>query len=343
MTQPIRIHNDPGVILELLNLRTVFETRGGTVRAVNGISFYTRNDTVLGVVGESGCGKTVMAHSILRTVDPMGGKVADGNIFFRRKNGEVVDIASLPSEGRQLRSLRGSEISMIFQEPMTAFSPVYTIGQQIMEVITLHQKIPSRQAKAKAIEMLGRVSIPKPEVRVDAYPHQLSGGMRQRAMIAMALSCQPKLLIADEPTTALDVTIQAQILELMVALQREFEMNIIMITHDLGVIAELATDVVVMYLGSIVEKAPVGEVYSNPKHPYTKALQESIPRVEGSVSKKLATISGSVPSAKNIPPGCPFHPRCREFMQGQCDVHVPTLETLSADHTVACWLYGGGE
>lgn len=340
--QQTHIQDNLDNLLQVSGLKTFFETKEGVVRAVNGVTFSIKPNSILGVVGESGCGKTVMAHSILRTVDAMGGRIVDGDILFRQRSGEIVNIASLESEGRIMRGIRGSEIAMIFQEPMTAFSPVYTIGRQIMEAVELHHGASKQEAREVAIEMLHRVSIPKPEVRVDAYPHQLSGGMRQRAMIAMALACQPRLLIADEPTTALDVTIQAQILDLLVELQTDFGMSIIMITHDLGVIAELATEVAVMYLGSIVEQAPVRDIFNSPKHPYTQALYSSIPRVETKAADRLYTIPGNVPSPRNMPTGCSFHPRCPEHMLGLCDEKQPSLVWIG-DHQVACWLYPGGE
>ncbi|NMB11980.1 MAG: ABC transporter ATP-binding protein [Firmicutes bacterium] len=340
--QPIHTQGKCGNLLEVSNLRTIFETKEGVVRAVNGVTFAMKPNTILGVVGESGCGKTVMAHSILRTVDAMGGRIVEGSILFQQRSGEVVDIAALEPEGRIVRGIRGSEIAMIFQEPMTAFAPVYTIGRQIMESVRLHRQLSKKEAREIAIEMLRKVSIPKPETRVDSYPHQLSGGMRQRAMIAMALACRPRLLIADEPTTALDVTIQAQILELLVELQKDLGMSIIMITHDLGVIAELATEVIVMYLGVIVEQAPVRDIFYNPKHPYTRALYSSIPRVEGKATGRLHTIPGSVPAPRNMPKGCPFHPRCSEIIPGLCEKKSPALVQVGR-HTVACWLYQGGE
>lgn len=341
VTQPTRTQSDSDALLEITNLNTIFETREGTVRAVNGVTFTTKPNTILGVVGESGCGKTVTAHSILRTIDAMGGRITEGSIMFRKKNGERVDLAALESDGREMREIRGAEIAMIFQEPMTAFSPVYTIGNQIMEAVRLHRKVSKKEAREVAIEMLHKVAIPKPEERVDAYPHQLSGGMRQRAMIAMALACQPRLLIADEPTTALDVTIQAQILELLLELQSELGMSVIIITHDLGVVAELATDVVVMYLGKIVEQGPVREIFNNPRHPYTQALYGSTPRIEGKVSDRLAAIPGTVPSPRNIPAGCSFHPRCSKFVPGLCDQKQPELVEMG-NHKVACLLYEGG-
>jgi oligopeptide/dipeptide ABC transporter ATP-binding protein len=276
---------------------------------------------------------------------PPPGKIIDGKVYFYRygKGGSAdkIDITLLDPRGADIRNIRGAEIAKIFQEPMTSLSPVHTIGNQIMEAIILHQKTNKQEARSKAIEMLGHVGLPQPEMRIDAYPHQLSGGMRQRAMIAMALSCNPSLLIADEPTTALDVTTEAQILELMKRLQNEFGMAIMFITHNLGVIAEMADDVVVMYLGKEVELAPVDAVFYDPYHPYTRALLRSIPRIGRKSRERLLTISGSVPDPYNIPVGCPYHPRCQSAIAGKCDVdqELPFIQVKPA-HWVRCWLYG---
>jgi len=251
----------------------------------------------------------------------------------------MVDLAQLTPNGADMRAIRGAEIALIFQEPMSSFSPVHTIGNQLIEAILLHQRVSKREARARALEVLRHVGIPLPEQRLDAYAYQLSGGLRQRAMIAMALSCNPSLLIADEPTTALDVTTQAQILDLMRRLQHEYGMAIMLITHDLGVVAEMADDVVVMYLGRVVEQAPVDEIFYAPKHPYTQALLRSIPHIRLKPREHLASIAGFVPHPYNRPPGCPFHPRCVSFMPGVCDRHEPDLQQIEAKHAVSCFLY----
>jgi peptide/nickel transport system ATP-binding protein len=322
------------------NLKTHFAQDEGLVRAVDGVSFDLHPGTTLGVVGESGCGKSITARSILRIVDRPG-RIVEGEIWFRRDGGAgpAVDLATLPANGPEMRAIRGAEIALIFQEPMSSFSPVHSIGNQIVEAIRLHQPVDAGQARAQAIEMLRRVGVSTPEQRVDQLAHQLSGGLRQRAMIAMALSCQPTLLIADEPTTALDVTTQTQILELMRQLQREDGMAIMLITHDLGVVAEMATDVVVMYLGRVVEQAPVDAIFHAPRHPYTRALLRSIPRIRSRARERLTPIAGSVPHPYDRPAGCPFHPRCAEFMAGRCDRQAPSLRPVAPGHAVSCFLY----
>jgi peptide/nickel transport system ATP-binding protein len=294
-------------------------------------------------VGESGCGKSVTARSILRIVDRPG-RIVEGEIHFRRPAanggpGATVDLARLDSNGSEMRSIRGAEIALIFQEPMSSFSPVHTVGNQIIEAILLHQKLSRREARDRAIDMLKRVGVSSPEERVDQLSNQLSGGLRQRAMIAMALSCHPTLLIADEPTTALDVTTQTQILELMRRLQREDGMAIMLITHDLGVVAEMATDVAVMYLGRVVEQAPVDAIFHAPRHPYTRALLRSIPRMRSRSRERLTPIAGAVPHPYDRPTGCPFHPRCAEFMAGRCDREAPVLKPVDDRHAVSCFLY----
>ncbi len=323
-------------LIEVNGLKTYFYTEDGVVRAVDGVNFTIEPERTLGVVGESGCGKSVTALSIMGLVQMPPGKIEEGEILFHH-DGKVTDLTKLNPKGREYRSIRGDQIAMIFQEPMTSLNPVYTIGNQIMEAIILHQHLNKKQAREKAIEMLRAVGIPVPEQRVDEYPHQLSGGMRQRAMIAMALSCNPSLLIADEPTTALDVTIQAQVLDLMNDLRKEFKTAIQFITHDLGVIADMADDVVVMYLGKIVEGADVREVFHNPKHPYTQGLMNSIPSL---VSKKerLTPIKGVVPDPFDVPAGCGFEPRCPHAME-ICKTKVPPLKEVAPGHTAACWLY----
>ncbi len=323
-------------LIEVRDLKTYFYTEDGVVRAVDGVDYVIEQEKTLGVVGESGCGKSVTALSIMGLVQIPPGKIEEGEILFHRDS-KVMDLTKFDPKGREMRSIRGNEIAMIFQEPMTSLNPVYTIGNQIMEAIILHQKLDKGKAKQKAIDMLREVGIPLPEQRVDEYPHQLSGGMRQRAMIAMALSCNPSLLIADEPTTALDVTIQAQVLELMNELRREFQAAIQFITHDLGVIAGMADDVVVMYLGRIVEGSTVGEVFHNPKHPYTQGLMNSIPSL-ASRKDRLEPIKGVVPDPFEVPPGCGFEPRCPHAME-ICKTRMPDLKEVASGHEAACWLY----
>jgi peptide/nickel transport system ATP-binding protein len=309
---------------------------------VDGVSFDVTAGATLGIVGESGCGKSITARSILRIVDRPG-RIIEGEIHFRRPSangsGAVVDLTKLDANGPEMRSIRGAEIALIFQEPMSSFSPVHTIGNQIVEAIRLHQDVTPRQAREQAIETLRRVGVSTPEERVDQLAYQLSGGLRQRAMIAMALSCRPTLLIADEPTTALDVTTQTQILELMRQLQKEDGMAIMLITHDLGVIAEMATEVAVMYLGRVVEQAPVDAIFYDPRHPYTRALLRSIPRMRARTRERLTPIAGAVPHPYDRPAGCPFHPRCTEFMAGRCDAQAPLLKPVADRHAVSCFLY----
>jgi len=328
------------VLLEVKNLRTYFFLDEGTVKSVDGASFDIYRGQTLGVVGESGCGKSVTARSILRIVDPPG-RIVEGQILYHRGR-EVVDLARLDPRSDVIRSIRGAEIAMIFQEPMTSFSPVHTIGNQIIEAIRLHQDVSKAQAREQAIAMLHRVGMPQPERRIDEYPHQLSGGMRQRAMIAMALSCRPKLLLADEPTTALDVTTQAQILEILTSLQREMGMATVMITHDLGVVAEVAQWVVVMYLGRVVEVADVRSLFHDPRHPYTQALLQSIPKVGRRSRARLQPVRGMVPNPYNRPRGCLFHPRCPLSQPGLCDVVTPELVPLGEGRQVSCLRCGRG-
>jgi peptide/nickel transport system ATP-binding protein len=331
-------------LLSVRNLKTYFPQDEGTVKAVDGVNLDLYPSATLGIVGESGCGKSVTARSILRIVDRPG-RIVDGEIQFRRpaadgaSGGGMVDLAKLPSNGPEMRSIRGAEIALIFQEPMSSFSPVHTVGNQIIEAILLHQKIGRRDARDRAIEMLRRVGVSSPEERIDQLSNQLSGGLRQRAMIAMALSCNPTLLIADEPTTALDVTTQTQILELLRRLQREDGMAIMLITHDLGVVAEMATDVAVMYLGRVVEQAPVDAIFHAPRHPYTRALLRSIPRMRSRSGARLTPIAGAVPHPYDRPTGCPFHPRCADFLAGRCDREAPSLKPVGDQHAVSCFLY----
>ena len=335
---------DAEPLLSVRNLHTYFAQDEGMVKAVDGVSLEMSAGATLGVVGESGCGKSVTARSILRIVDRPG-RIVEGEIWFRRPtaNGGVgspaVDLAKLEPNSETMRSIRGAEIALIFQEPMSSFSPVHSVGNQIIEAIRLHEEIDRRGARAKAIEMLRRVGVSSPDQRIDQLANQLSGGLRQRAMIAMALSCSPTLLIADEPTTALDVTTQTQILELLRRLQQEDGMAIMLITHDLGVVAEMATDVAVMYLGRVVEQAPVDAIFHDPRHPYTRALLRSIPRMRARSRERLTPIAGAVPHPYDRPAGCPFHPRCAEFMAGRCDAQAPTLKPVADRHAVSCFLY----
>jgi oligopeptide/dipeptide ABC transporter ATP-binding protein len=336
-------------LLEVSGLKTQFFLDQGVVYAVNGVDFTVHQGQTIGLVGESGCGKSVMARSILGIV-PHPGRVVEGAVRYHRRtqhNGsiidEVVDMAAIDPHGDQIRSIRGGEIAMVFQEPMTSFSPVHTIGDQIIEAIRIHQDVSQQEARELAISALARVGMPQPVYTVDRFPHQLSGGMRQRAMIAMALSCRPTLLIADEPTTALDVTTQAQILTLMRELQSDFGMAIIFITHDLGVIAQMVDYVVVMYLGQVVEMADVDSIFYNPKHPYTNALIHSIPQLGlksvNRITEPLSAIRGTVPDPYSVPEGCPFHPRCDHAIPGVCDRKNPPFLELAPGHKVRCVLY----
>ncbi len=333
------------VLLEINNLQTQFFLDEGTVKAVNGVDLTLRNGATLGVVGESGCGKSVTAFSILQLIQKPG-RIVDGEVWLhRQKAGDSaqkdarINVAGLDPKSKELRKIRGGEISMIFQEPMTSLSLVHTVGFQIIEAIRLHSDLTEEQARERAISLLRQVGIPKPEQRVDAYPFELSGGMRQRVMIAMALSCNPSLLIADEPTTALDVTTQAQILELILDLQQQFGMAMMLITHDLGVVAETCDDVAVMYLGQVVEQADVDAIFYDPKHPYTKSLLRSIPRLGHSKEGRLNPIAGSVPDPYNRPTGCPFHPRCPRMMPGICDTATPSKIDIGEGRSVRCLLY----
>jgi len=326
------------LLIEVKDLAIHFRLLQGILRAVDGVSFEIRRGRTLGVVGESGCGKSVTAQGIMRLVPTPPAEIVRGEVLFHRPGwDDVIDLTKLDAKGATMRSIRGGEIAMIFQEPMTSLTPAYTIGAQIMEAITLHQEVDKREARRRAIEMLDLVGMPQPERIVDTYPHQLSGGMMQRSMIAAALSCRPSLLIADEPTTALDVTTAAQILELMEQLQGEYGMAIMHITHNLGVIAEVADEVLVMYLGRVVEQCGVDDLFYNPQHPYTRGLLQSLPKI-GS-QEPLAPIRGVVPEPDDVPQGCPFGPRCPEFMRGTCDVAVPPLVQVGSGHAVRCYLY----
>ncbi|WP_078593954.1 ABC transporter ATP-binding protein [Evansella clarkii] len=320
--------NEP--LLNVKELKTIFSTEKGPVTAVDGVTFHVDSGETVGIVGESGCGKSVTAESIMRLLNEQTTKY-EGAITYNGKN-----LLHLSKE--QMRKIRGNEISMIFQDPMTSLNPVYTIGNQITETIMIHQKLSKEKAYVKAIEMLELTGIPSPEKRIYEYPHNLSGGMRQRVMIAMALSCHPSLLIADEPTTALDVTIQAQILDVISDLKKELNMGVMMITHDLGVVAEVCSRVVVMYLGQVIEEADVDTLFFNPKHPYTKGLLKSIPKLDGDRNSKLHVVEGTVPSLDNIPEGCRFAPRCA-YADELCLNRAPELETTDEGNKVRCWHY----
>jgi peptide/nickel transport system ATP-binding protein len=322
-----------GKLLEIRDLKTQFFTEDGIVHAVDGVSYDVEEGETLGLVGESGCGKSVTAQAVLR-ITPKPGRVVGGQILFHRRPGQTIDLSKLDPGGPEIRAIRGKEIAYISQEPMAALSPVHTIGHMLLERIRLHLKLDRDAARQHAIDVLTRVGMPRPSQLIDRYPHQLSGGQRQRAVIAMALSCRPSLLIADEPTTALDVTTEAQILELMKELQRDFGMAIQFITHNLGVIAEMADEVVVMYLGKEVEHAPVDELFFNPKHPYTRALLRSIPRLGRKSRQRLESIRGMVPDPYSIPAGCPYHPRCPYYQPGVCD--DPQLIRVAEQHLARC-------
>jgi oligopeptide/dipeptide ABC transporter ATP-binding protein len=327
---------NPGdVVLEVNNLRTHFMTEEGVaLPAVDGVTFSIRRGRTLALVGESGCGKSVTSYSLLRLIQPPG-RIVGGRVLLHSAREGDIDVTALPDNSRRLRQVRGGLVSMIFQEPMTALSPVHTVGNQIAEVILLHRGVTEEEARQTGIEMLRKVGIAAPERRFDQYPHEMSGGMRQRVMIAMALVCRPELLIADEPTTALDVTIQAQILGLIRSLQSEIGCSVLLITHDLGVVAQMADDVAVMYLGRIVEYGTVRDVLKRPRHPYTQGLLRSIPSLQS--TGRLVSIPGTVPALTAIPPGCPFHPRCPHAQRGRCDVNgPPESRELEPGHRAAC-------
>ena len=324
-------------ILSVRGLRTQFVGPEGVVRAVDGVDFDVFEGRTLGVVGESGCGKSVTARSILRIVDRPG-RVVGGSVMLRKADGSTVDLAGLTEEA--MRDIRGPEIALVFQEPMASFSQHYTIGNQIMEGVRLHMGLDKHAARKRAIELLDMVGVPQPSRRIDEYPFQLSGGLRQRVMIAMALACDPRVLIADEPTTALDVTTQAQILDLLRQLQAERGLAIILITHDMGVIAEMAHDVSVMYLGRAVETGSVSDIFDRPQHPYTTALLRSIPTVMAKPRTRLPTIVGSIPHPFDRPAGCAFNPRCADMIAGVCDIAEPPPTNTGA-RQVRCFLHGG--
>ena len=341
-TMPLMPEAKP--LLSVENLKTCFELDEGTVKAVDGVSFVVHPSKVLGIVGESGCGKSVTIKSILRIVEKPG-RITSGKILFQstkskeRSESGYIDLAQLEPRGRQIRSIRGNEIALIPQEPMAAFSPVHTIGNQITEAVLLHRSIDSSEAQRIAVERLHEVGVPNPERCMDMYSWELSGGLRQRAMIGMALICEPSLLIADEPTTAIDVTTQAQVLNLLRKLQKEHNTAIIFITHDLGVIAQLADDVVVMYLGRVMEVGPIDDIFHNPQHPYTKALLKSIPTINTVNRSRLPIIEGSIPHPFHRPKGCPFHLRCLDAMPGSCDQQLPALHPVTDHQSVSCFKF----
>jgi peptide/nickel transport system ATP-binding protein len=333
-------------LLRVEDLKAHFFMDEGIVKAVDGVSFDVYPGKVVGIVGESGCGKSVTMKAILQILEPTA-RIVSGKVTLRsRVNSqdpnspeELVELTKLHPNSKKMRKIRGAEIALIPQEPMAAFSPVHTVGDQIIETILLHQDVSKQQARQIAIDVFHAVGISMPEQRIDSYSWELSGGLRQRAIIAMALSCNPRLLIADEPTTAIDVTTQAQILKLLRNLQAERQTSIIFITHDLGVIAQMADEVVVMYLGMVMEKGPVGEIFANARHPYTQALLRSIPSVQSAPRVKLPTIAGSIAHPFNRPVGCPFHPRCIHFMRGTCNVEQPKLTRVAENHFASCFLF----
>lgn len=331
-------------LIRISNLRVTFPLDEGLVRALDGIDLSIKIGKVIGVVGESGCGKSITARSILRIIPPPG-RIDEGQILFRTRLGNpdseehVIDLAKIDENSDLLQQIRGGQISMIFQEPMTSFSAYHTLGDQISEAAIVHQAADKQDARKLSIEMLDRVGIPNAETRVKQYPHEFSGGMRQRAMIAMAMICNPSLLIADEPTTSLDVTIQAQILELMRDLRTDFNSSVLFITHNLGVIAQIADEVCIMYMGKIVENGSVDDIFHKPLHPYTHNLLQAIPKITGERKERLTAIEGSVPSPFEIPGGCRFHPRCERMIKGVCENQIPTATNFNGGHQVFCHLY----
>lgn len=326
-------------LLDVTDLKISFKTDEGLVTAVDGVNFSIKRGQTLGIVGESGSGKSVSTQAIMRLLPKNAMIDPQSSIKLHRKNGELVEVTQLKQNSRQIREIRGGEVALIFQEPMSSFSPVYTIGNQIMESILTHRQVSKKQAQEIAVDLLDRVGIPNPRQRFKQYPFELSGGMRQRAMIAVALASNPSVLIADEPTTALDVTIQAQVLQLMKDLQDELGMAIIFITHNLGVIAQIADEIAVMYLGSIIERGPRRAIFHSPKHPYTVNLLHAIPRIGKGTGGRLAAIEGRIPSPLNRPSGCRFHTRCTEAIAGRCNVDVPAITPVGDNHTVNCFLY----
>lgn len=326
-------------LLSIEDLQTYFFTDEGTVKAVDGATFDVYAGRTLGIVGESGCGKSITAKSILQIIDKPG-RIVGGQVTFSPDGVAGQNLLELETNGKEIRSIRGGEISMIFQEPMTSFSPIHTFGNQIIEAIRLHSTLEKKEAYELAVDWMRRVGIPSPEQRMSEYAYQFSGGQRQRAMIAMALCTEPRILIADEPTTALDVTTQAQILDLLQSLQKQNDMAIIFITHDLGVIAEIADVVAVMYLGRVVEIGPVESIFASPKHPYTKALLSSMPTIHAAPRERMPSITGAIPHPQNRPPGCSFHPRCPSYMPDVCNLKEPELASVGTDQKASCFLYG---
>lgn len=323
-------------LLSVENLETHYFTRAGVVKAVNDISFSVAEGETVGIVGESGCGKSATVLSIMQLIPDPPGKTVGGRIMFSPGEGkEAVDLRTLPES--RMQKIRGNDVAMVFQDPMTSLNPVLTIGWQLREPLQIHMGMNKTEAQDRSIELLKLVNIPSPESRLNDYPHQFSGGMRQRVMIAMAIACNPRLLVADEPTTALDVTIQAQILELMQKIQAELNMSVVIITHDLGVVGEVCDRVIVMYAGRIVETAPVDELFENPKHPYTNGLLRSVPKMGENVKQRIEPIEGAPPNLTAMPPGCSFAPRC-SHRTAQCD-QEPQLKEVGADHDCSCWLY----
>ncbi len=324
-------------VLEVEDLSVHFAVDEGTLKAVDGVSFAIEEQQVFGLIGESGCGKTVTAQSLMRLV-PKPGRIVNGQINYRADQGSTIDLATLDPTGMQIRAIRGNEIAMIFQEPMSSLSPIHSIGNQLMEAVRLHVTTNRREAYQIALEMLDLVGIPNPVQRLEEYPHHFSGGMRQRVMIAMALACRPRLLIADEPTTALDVTVQAQILDLIARTQSQFQMAVLYITHDLGIIAEICDQVAVMYLGRIVEQGSVRDIFHNPLHPYTRRLLAATPRI-GQHAERLQSIDGTVPIPIGMPVACGFSSRCPDLIAGHCDAALPALVEIEDDHYVRCFLH----
>ena len=335
---------DTNELIRISNLKVTFPLDEGTVQALDGIDLSIKKGKVVGVVGESGCGKSITARSIIRIIPPPG-KIDEGEILLRTKIGSsdgeehVIDLVKIDPDSELMRQIRWGEISMIFQEPMTSFSSYHTLGDQISEAALEHKNITKQEARQLTIQMLDHVGIPNASTRVSQYPHEFSGGMRQRAMIAMALICNPSMLIADEPTTSLDVTIQAQMLELMRDLRKDFGSSVLFITHNLGVIAQIADEVFIMYMGKIVESGSVNDIFHNPKHPYTVDLLHAIPKITGAAKERLVAIEGSIPSPFERISGCPFHPRCSRMIQGVCEVQIPVMTDFGDGHKAFCHLY----
>ncbi len=328
-------------ILQVKDLKTEFKVGKRIVHAVNGVSFNLERGKTLCVVGESGCGKSVTAHSVLQLL-PSNGRIAGGSVEYYPESGECLPLSTYKKNGKKMRSVRGKDISMIFQDPMSTLNPVYTIGDQIMEMLVAHEKVSKAEGKARIIKLLADLGIPEPEIRYDQYPHEFSGGMKQRVMIAIAMICNPAILIADEPTTALDVTIQAQILDLIQKMQKEFGTSVILITHNMGIVAEIADDVAVMYMGRVVEYGTLEQVFTKPSHPYTKALMRSVPVLGMDKNRELDTIEGSTPDASTVFTGCEFADRC-EFATEACSKRFPVDTVIEEGHTVRCLLFEEGE